>query len=146
MEKTSPVNSNIDSPNDSFVKVRRGRVESVDLYEIKDSELDILEQGTPATLQLNFAIFLFSTAFTSIGALATATFISDITKNTFLFISVIGILGGIYLLFAWLKNKKSAKIVIKRIRERIAVSAEKNYSSNQSGEGNTKDVQGNLPK
>lgn len=55
MDDFSPHNS--DYPNDSYVKVRRGKVESVDLYEIKDSELDILEQGTPATLQLNFAIF-----------------------------------------------------------------------------------------
>ena len=62
MNKNSP--QNVESPSDSFVKVRRGKVESVDLYEIKDSELDVLEQGTPATLQLNFAIFLFSTAFT----------------------------------------------------------------------------------
>ena len=145
MKKVSPVNSNTDAPIDSFVKVRRGRVESVDLYEIKDSELDILEQGTPATLQLNFAIFLFSTAFTSIGALATATFINDVTKNIFLFISIIGIILGIYLLIAWLKNKKSARTVIKRIRERIAVSAEK-YSNNQSSGDNPQVVQSDLPK
>jgi len=45
------------SLDDSKLRVRRGRVESVDLYEIKDTELDELEKGTPAELQLNFAVF-----------------------------------------------------------------------------------------
>ena len=128
MNKNSP--QNVESPSDSFVKVRRGKVESVDLYEIKDSELDVLEQGTPATLQLNFAIFLFSTAFTSIGALATATFVNDIIRNTFLFVSIAGILLGVYLFIAWLTNKKSAKIVIKRIRERIVTETKDLYNKN----------------
>ena len=51
------------------LRVRRGRVESVDLYEIKDTELDTLEKGTPADLQLNFAIFLLSLAFSAIASL-----------------------------------------------------------------------------
>lgn len=146
MDDFSPHNS--DYPNDSYVKVRRGKVESVDLYEIKDSELDILEQGTPATLQLNFAIFLFSTAFTSIGALATATFNNDITKNAFLFVSIIGILLGLFLLISWLRNRMSAQKTIKRIRDRIRLSngninhEQNNYQVNHS----QNNPQENLPR
>lgn len=109
---------------DNEVKVRRGRVASVDLYEIKDSELDILEAGTPATLQLNFAIFLFSTAFTSIGALATASFVSETIKTIFLLVSIVGIMLGGYLFIAWVRGKKSVRIVIKNIRARMIVANE----------------------
>ena len=40
--------------------VRRGRVDSVDLYEVKENELELLEKGSPASLQLNFSIFLLT--------------------------------------------------------------------------------------
>ena len=53
--------------------VRRGRVDSVDLYEVKKNELELLEKGAPESLQLNFSIFLFSIAFSAIITLTTAT-------------------------------------------------------------------------
>ena len=101
------------------LRVRRGRVASVDLYEVKDSELDLLEKGSPASIQLNFAIFLFSLAFSSIVSLCSATFESDVTKTIFIFIAVIGILMGAYLLIIWWKTRKSIRAVVDGIRERI---------------------------
>jgi hypothetical protein len=99
--------------------VRRGRVESVDLYEIKDSELDLLEHGGPADLQLNFAVFLFSIAFSAICALATATFANKTVESAFLVVSVIGVLLGAYLIISWLRVRSSTKEVCARIRKRI---------------------------
>lgn len=99
--------------------VRRGRVESVDLYEIKDSELDLLEKGTPAELQLNFSIFLLSLAFSAIASLLTATFPSRTIETTFIVISVIGILGGVYLMIIWSRTRSAVKQLCKKIRERI---------------------------
>jgi hypothetical protein len=101
------------------LRVRRGRVESVDLYEIKDTELDILEKGTPADLQFNFAIFLLSLAFSAIGALATATFAVKAIETTFIIIAVVGILLGVYLMIAWWSAKSEVKALCKRIRHRI---------------------------
>ena len=60
--------------DDEKLLVRRGRVGSVDLYEVKEHELELLEKGSTATLQFNFAIFLFSTAITCIVALVTSNF------------------------------------------------------------------------
>jgi len=108
-----------DSEGDKALVVRRGRVESVDLYEIKDSELDLLERGSPADLQLNFAIFLVSMAFSAICTLATATFSNKTIENAFIVVSVVGILLGAYLLIAWWTNRKSLKDVCARIRQRI---------------------------
>jgi hypothetical protein len=99
--------------------VRRGRVESVDLYEIKDSELDELEKGSPAELQLNFAIFLVSTAFAAVSSLFTATFAYSAIQTTYIVISVVGILGGAYLLLAWWRARRAIKSLCRRIRERI---------------------------
>lgn len=99
--------------------VRRGRVGSVDLYEIKENELELLEKGSPANLQLNFSVFLLSIAFSAIAALATATFKHQITETIFVFVAVVGILLGGYLLISWWRTRTSIDKLIKKIRERI---------------------------
>jgi hypothetical protein len=101
------------------VRVRRGRVESVDLYEIKDNELDALEKGTPADLQLNFAIFLLSVAFSAIASLATASFPNTTIENLFLFTAVVGVLLGVYLMISWWRLRSQVRDLCKRIRQRI---------------------------
>jgi hypothetical protein len=113
----------MDTPNTATestpLRVRRGRVASVDLYEVKDSELDILEKGSPSSIQLNFAIFLLSLAFSSIVTLCTATFKSGITQTIFVVVAVIGVLMGFYLLISWWRTRTSITAVVKGIRERI---------------------------
>lgn len=104
---------------ESQLRIRRGRVESVDLYEIKDTELELLERGSPADLQLNFSIFLLSLAFSGVCALATATFKSPRVETAFMVVTVCGFLIGLYLLVAWWRNRTSLKEACKRIRQRI---------------------------
>jgi len=104
---------------DKQLVVRRGRVDSVDLYEIKDNELDLLEKGSPANLQLNFAIFLTSLAFSSILALCTSTFKFPIMETVFVVIAVVGVLLGGYLLFSWWRTRTSITKLIQIIKNRI---------------------------
>jgi hypothetical protein len=111
--------TNSDKTIDGAVRVRRGRVDSVDLYEIKDSELDLLEKGSPSDLHLNFAIFLLSIAFSAICALATATFSSETIKTSFIVVTVVGILVGAYLFIAWFRDRQDRKELCKVIRGRI---------------------------
>ena len=101
------------------LRIRRGRVNSVDLFEIKDSELDLLEKGSAADLQLNFAIFVVSIAFSAIGALATATFKSETVKTVFIVVTVVGILLGLFLFISWFRSRTSIKVVCDKIRSRI---------------------------
>ena len=108
-----------DNDESKPLRIRRGRVESVDLYEIKDSELDLLEKGSPADLQLNFAIFLLSSAISAICTLATATFSNTTIQTVFIVVTVVGLLLGVYLLIAWWRNRTSLKSVADRIRQRI---------------------------
>lgn len=99
--------------------IRRGMVEFVNLYEVKEHELELLEKGARGTLQFNFAIFLFSTAFTCIAALATADFKWDLAKTIFTFITVVGLLFGAYLMLSWWRTRTSLKEVVSVIRSRI---------------------------
>jgi hypothetical protein len=101
------------------VRVRRGRVQSVDIYEIKDIELDQLERGSPVDLQLNFAIFLLSLAFSGTCTLATATFDSKIIADVVVVVTVVGVLMGLFLVLSWIRNRSSLKTLCAGIRQRI---------------------------
>lgn len=115
-----PATDSAPKSDDNSVTIRRGRVSSVDLYEIKESELDQLENGSDAGIKLNFSIFLFSMAATAIASLCTADFSQSPTvKTIFLIVSIVGIVIGLYLLIVWVHEHKSTKTVIKKIRERI---------------------------
>lgn len=99
--------------------IRRGKVEFVNLYEVKEHELEILERGQVGTLQLNLAIFLFSIAFTCIAALATADFRWQIAETIFAFIIVVGILLGLCLILLWWRTRQSITKVVSTIRNRL---------------------------
>lgn len=101
------------------LRVRRGRVESVDLYEIKDSELELFRSGSPGDLQFNFAIFALSLAFSAILALYTATFRNDSVHTAVIVVAVVGTLFGVYLLIAWWRNRTSLTNACDVIRKRI---------------------------
>lgn len=105
--------------SEKSLRVRRGRVDSVDLFEVKENELELLENGEPTSLQLNFAIFLLSLAFSGVLTLCSATFAQPILQNTFLFVSIVGAIVGLYLLLMWWKGRKSIKKVIQVIKNRI---------------------------
>lgn len=112
-------NYNTPRSDEKHLVVRRGRVDSVDLYEVKENELELLEKGSPATFQLNFAIFLFSIAVTAIVAIATTQFKWPIVETIFIFTAVIGVLLGSYLLISWARTKTSITAVIEKIKNRI---------------------------
>ncbi len=101
------------------LRVRRGRVASVDLYEIKDSELDLLEKGAPSMLYLNFSIFLLSISFSAIVSLATAAFSSTKIEMLFMIVAVVGMIGGLMLLILWWRTRTSVFATVKEIRKRI---------------------------
>ena len=116
MATTTP---NPPNQDDKPLRVRRGRVESVDLFEIKDSELELFRRGSPADLQLNFAIFCLSLAFAAVLSLNTATFKSDSIHTGVIVVAVVGTLFGFYLLIAWWRNHTSLTGACDVIRQRI---------------------------
>ena len=107
------------SSGEKPLTIRRGRVDSVDLYEIKENELELLENGSPGGIYLNFAIFLLSTAIAAIMALCTATFMYRKAETGFMIVSIVGVIGGVLLLVLWWRSHQSVSALIKKIRNRI---------------------------
>ena len=99
--------------------IRQGSVDFIDVYEVKESELDLLEKGSPATLDLNFAIFLFSSAVTSVIALLSSGFKSERVESIFITVSIIAFIASLYLGFRWWVSRKSIKKLVQTIRDRI---------------------------
>jgi hypothetical protein len=99
--------------------IRRGRVDSLTLYEITDYELDVLTTGSPGSIFLNFAIFCFSIAISFLIALLTTTINSSRVFTVFVILVVVGFLAGIILLVLWFVNHKSVSNIVKRIKQRV---------------------------
>lgn len=119
MAKKTSMNTQNNNIGDKPLRVRRGRVDSVDLYEVKEHELEILENGDTNSIYLNFAIFLLSSAMSCVLAISTATFVSELIQYCFLFVTLIGFIGGFFLLILWWRGRKSIKTIIKTIKNRI---------------------------
>src|SRR5262245_30051398 len=99
--------------------IRRGRVDSVDLFEIKESELDIIEYGSQASLQLTIGISLLSAAIGTLTSLITSTFPDQTTKTFVIVFTVVGFVVGSVLLLLWKQTSISVKEICIRIRARI---------------------------
>jgi multidrug transporter EmrE-like cation transporter len=101
------------------IRIIRGKVDSLSLYEITDNELETLEKGSPSSTYLNFAIFLLSVGFSFLVSLLTVKVESMKTYIAFMIFTVIGILAGVILLVLWYRERRSISKVIKKIKGRI---------------------------
>jgi hypothetical protein len=109
------------APNETGEKVliRRGKVDSLTLYEITDYELSLLESGSPASLLFNFSILLLSTAVSFLVTLLATEIRSDRIFTVFTIVVAVGFAGGLVLMFLWLWFRRSTSGVIQRIKSRI---------------------------
>src|SRR5260221_4084759 len=76
------------------VEVRRAAFARLTIYEVEESELEILAQGSPDSLYLNFSIFLLSIATAFFVALLTAGLETRVFI-VFVVITTLGFLLGI---------------------------------------------------
>tara|TARA_R110002049_G_C8949782_1_gene545794 strand:+ start:316 stop:738 length:423 start_codon:yes stop_codon:yes gene_type:complete len=114
-EKTSASESGIKGP-----KIRRGRYDSLALYEVSEAELQIIERGSPNSIYLNFSIFLLSVGLSFLATLMTFDFGESNRKYTvFVVVTVVGIIIGIFLLILWYRSKNQFDDVIKKIKKRM---------------------------
>ena len=112
--------SNPDGMEQPFLpEIRRGRFDQLTIYEVTDSELEILERGSPDSLFLNFAIFLWSCAASFSTTLATTTIPSNRTFTVFVVLTSIGYVGGVILLFLWRRDHQPVSRVVSTIRRRV---------------------------
>jgi len=102
------------------IKINRGRVQSVSVYEITERELSILEIGPQSSIFLNFAIFLLSVSISFLIALFTTTIASERTFAIFVVITAVGLVAGMVLLAVWYRGHRSVSDTIVKIKGRIS--------------------------
>ena len=107
------------STTEFLPEIRRARINQLTVYDVTDSELEILERGTPDSLYLNFAIFLLSSALSFTVSLFTTTVSNTNIFTVIVVFTVIGYLGGIFLLLLWRKSHTSVTKCIESIRKRL---------------------------
>lgn len=99
-------------------RVNKYKVEYVNIYEVKESELDELERGSQADLFLEFAIFCLSVAISLLASLLTAEFKSAVAQTTFVCVVTIGFIAGAVLLLLWRRCRKVRINIISNIKRR----------------------------
>lgn len=99
--------------------IRRGKVDSLTLYEITDHELNILERGSPSSTYLNFSILFISVGISFLVSLLTAD-VSNRVFIVFCIVTGIGLSIGSVLLVIWWKMGSELGAVCDKIKERIA--------------------------
>lgn len=104
---------------DLLPAIRRARIDTLNIYEISEGELQVLEHGSPESLYLNFAIFLLSSAGSVLVALLTTRIESERLFNTFVIFSVTGFMIGLLLMLLWRRNRQSTSLVFAEIRRRM---------------------------
>jgi len=106
--------------SDEMVNVRRGRFDSLCIYDITEGELDTIEKGSPNSLYLNFSIFLLSTAISFLITLITNDYSTRMIVFTiFTIITVVGFIFGILLIVIWLRTKNEFDETIIKIKKRM---------------------------
>lgn len=112
--------NNQQNPNGEFLpEIRRARFNQLTIYDVTDSELEILERGAPDSLYLNFSIFLLSSAISFTVSLFTTTISDAKIFTVFVVFTVIGYIAGIFLLLLWKKNHTSVTKCVENIRKRL---------------------------
>ena len=96
--------------------IRRGRIDRLNIYEVTDSELHLLERGSPESLFLNLAVFLLSTAIT----LLSTEIGSARVFSVFVILTVLGFILGTLLLALWWWHRRSSSLIIEEIRRRMS--------------------------
>ena len=99
-------------------EVRRAVFSRLTIFEVEESELEILAHGSPDSLHLTFAVFLLSVASAFLIALLTVEVTGKIF-TVFVLITIVGYICGIYFFFSWRKRGKSIPGLIDKIRKRL---------------------------
>ena len=102
------------------ISVKRAKHGSVVLYEVREDELETLERGSAGIIQLNFAIFIYTIALTSLVVLLTTEkYKWEGVQNIFWVGLITGLVMGTYFMIQWIHSKKSVSKVASDIRNRL---------------------------
>ena len=117
---TKHYQENINEASEKGPTIKKGKVDSLTIYEITDGELEIIERGSPNSTFFNIGIALISIAISFFVTLVTV----DLTLRQNLFtvftvVTVVSFTVGIVLMILWIKTKNDVDEVLQKIRDRI---------------------------
>lgn len=101
------------------VVIKRARVDSLIIYEITESELDTLINGTQSSLYLNISISAFSFFISFLISLLTCSFENKLAiKTVFISVAVFTIIFATIYFIRWLVARKDLKTILNKIKNR----------------------------
>ncbi len=119
------------------LRIVRGAQDSLSLYEITDYELEILEQGSPSSAYLNFAIMFFTIVLSFLATLVTIDMPAGHAFTVFSVLTVFGFGSSAVLFELWRRTRSRTKDVCKKIRARVPTApvTEDKSTNEQSEDG-----------
>jgi hypothetical protein len=99
--------------------VRRGRYETITIFEITEDELEQLQKGSPDSLLLNFAVFALSTFVSFLIALTTTTIQSNRLFDVFVIVACVSCFGALVLFSLWWRSRRGTSGLVQAIRRRL---------------------------
>ncbi|WP_125334742.1 hypothetical protein [Brucella anthropi] len=101
------------------LRIIRGQVDSLSLYEITDYELELLEKGSPSSTYFNFAVFFFSVGVSFLTTLVTVDIESIYVFSVFTCFTIIGLSASTVLFVLWKNTHSSNRALCMKIRARV---------------------------
>ncbi|HTT81206.1 MAG TPA: hypothetical protein VMF86_16160 [Stellaceae bacterium] len=102
------------------IAVRRHRIAELDVYEVSSEELEQLETaGLRSAEAFGFLIFGLSVGITLTATLITVRIPSDRVFESFMIVTIIAYVVGVFFGIRWFLERKSSKTVAQRIRSRV---------------------------
>lgn len=114
-------------------KIQRGRVDSITIYEVTESELTKLEAGTPTGYLFDLFLALVVLGVSFILTLTTTTITSDRLHSFYSLLVLAALIGAAICFCIWLKCRKSLSMTIKQIKKRVQPPATENPDPNAKG-------------
>lgn len=112
------------------IRIVRGRVDSLSVYEVTEGELDALERGSPHSIYLNIGVSLFTLGLSFLTSLLTIDIQahSTILLTIFVVLTIAGMMGGAVLLILWKSARAETAGLLRRIKDRIAESEDVSHT------------------
>lgn len=88
-------------------------------FVVYEYQLDILAQGSPASLMLNYSLFFLGVAATSLGTLFSLPESNDRAYVTFLVLFLVTLIAGVVLLGLWWSSHKSIQSLVIEIKSQM---------------------------
>ena len=99
--------------------IRRAPLAELRIYEISEAELNALAQGSPASILLNFSLFLMPISVTLVVTLTTTRIDSARLFVSYVAVAILTlVLGALFLVLWWRLHRSSSKLV-QQIRDRM---------------------------